>query len=160
MLRGGPLRTRRCRGLLGCGAEFLDVYIEIFFVKQRVHQYILNGTSTSPQSSSKNVLVTNPPVLFFLYWSVHQYTSPKHTWTSMWPKGEGQFSTRKIFKKFLGGWKIFPFRFLVNFDVFLVDFDAKTHMRGGKSAQNSKWGVENHHKDNPSKGGDKILGIF
>ena len=44
--------------------------------------------------------------------------------------GGGQFSTRKIFKKFLGGWKIFPFHFLVNFDVFLVDFDAKTQMRG------------------------------
>ena len=44
--------------------------------------------------------------------------------------GGGKFSTRKIFKKFLGGWKIFPFHFLVNFDVFLVDFDAKTQMRG------------------------------
>ena len=54
-----------------------------------------------------------------------------HTWTSRWSNGGGgQFSTRKIFKKFLGGWKIFPFHFLVNFDVFLVDFDAKTQMRG------------------------------
>ena len=42
----------------------------------------------------------------------------------------GQFSTRKIFKKFLGGWKIFPFHSLVNFDVFLVDFDAKTQTGG------------------------------
>ena len=32
-----------------------------------MHQYILNGTSTSPQSSSKNVLVTIPPVLFGIF---------------------------------------------------------------------------------------------
>ena len=48
----------------------------------------------------------------------------------MWPKGEGQFSLVENFQKFLGGWKIFPTLFLVNFDVFLVDFDAKTQMRG------------------------------
>ena len=54
-------------------------------------------------------------------------------------RGGGNFSQGKIFKKFLGGWKIFPTPFLVSFDGFLVDFDAKTQMRGGKSAQNSKW---------------------
>ena len=36
----------------------------------------------------------------------------------------------KIFKKFLEGGEIFPTPFLVKFDVFLVDFDAKTQMRG------------------------------
>ena len=55
--------------------------------------------------------------------------------------GGGQFSTRKIFKKFLGGWKIFPFHFLVNFDVFLVDFDAKTQMRGENLPKNYKNGL-------------------
>ena len=46
--------------------------------------------------------------------------------TSRWPNG-------KIFKKFLRrGWKIFPTSFLANFDVFLVDFDAKTQNGEGK----------------------------
>ena len=78
---------------------------------------------------------------FFLYWSVHQYTSPKHTWTSMWPKGEGQFSLGENFQKIFGGWKIFPTPFLVNFDVFLVDFDAKTQMRGENLPKNYKNGL-------------------
>ena len=43
----------------------LNSLIIIYY--QRVHQYILNGTSTRPQSSSKNVLVTNPPVLFGIF---------------------------------------------------------------------------------------------
>ena len=30
---------------------------------------------------------------------------------------------------------------------------------GGKSALKFKMGVENHHMNNPSKGGDEILGI-
>ena len=78
---------------------------------------------------------------FFLYWSVHQYTSPKHTWTSMWPKGEGQFSLGENFQKKFWGWKIFPTPFLVNFDVFLVDFDAKTQMRGENLPKNYKNGL-------------------
>ena len=45
---------------------------------QRIHQSILNGTgtSTSTQSSSKNVLVTNPPVHFGFFWWTGQSTSP------------------------------------------------------------------------------------
>ena len=43
---------------------------------QRIHQSILNGTSTSPQSSSKNVLVTNPPVHFGFFLWTGQSTSP------------------------------------------------------------------------------------
>ena len=70
--------------------------------------------------------------------------------------GRGKFSTRKIFKKFLGGWKIFPFRFLVNFDVFLVDFDAKTHMRGENLSKIPNGGWKITTRTTPQKGG----GIF
>ena len=37
---------------------------------------------------------------------------------------------KENFQETFRGWKIFPFHFLVNFDVFLVDFDAKTQVRG------------------------------
>ena len=72
----------------------------------------------------------------------------------------GEFSTRKIFKKLLGGWKIFPFRFLVNFDVFLVDFDAKTHMRGENLPKIPNGGWKITTRTTPQSGGEKILGIF
>ena len=74
--------------------------------------------------------------------------------------GGGKFSTRKIFKKFLGGWKIFPFRFLVNFDVFLVDFDAKIHMRGENLPKIPNGGWKITTRTTPQTGGEKILGIF
>ena len=44
--------------------------------------------------------------------------------------GGDNFPLGKIFQEFLGGRKIFPPLFLVNFDVFLVDFDAKTQTGG------------------------------
>ena len=44
--------------------------------------------------------------------------------------GGENFPLGKIFQEFLGGRKIFPPLFLVNFDVFLVDFDAKTQTGG------------------------------
>ena len=65
----------------------------------------------------------------------------------------GQFSTRKIFKKFLEGGKIFPFRFLVNFDVFLVDFDAKTHMRGENLPKIPNVGWKITTRTTPQRGG-------
>ena len=83
-----------------------------------------------------------------------------HTCTSRWSNGGGKFSTRKIFKKFLGGWKIFPFRFLVNFDVFLVDFDAKTHMRGENLPKIPNGGWKITTRTTPQRRGEKILGIF
>ena len=74
--------------------------------------------------------------------------------------GGGQFSTRKIFKKFLGGWKIFPFRFLVNFDVFLVDFDAKTHMRGENLPKIPNGGWKITTRTTPQTGGGKKFWEF
>ena len=59
----------------------------------------------------------------------------------MWPKGEGQFSLGENFQKCFGGWKIFPTPFLVNFDVFLVDFNAKTQMMGDNLPKNYKNGL-------------------
>ena len=59
----------------------------------------------------------------------------------MWPKGEGQFSLGENFQKIFGGWKIFPTPFLVNFDVFLVDFNAKTQMMGENLPKNYKNGL-------------------
>ena len=74
--------------------------------------------------------------------------------------GGGHFYTRKIFKNFLGGWKIFPSHFLVNFDVFLVDFDAKTHMRGENLPKIPNGGWKITTRTTPQSGGEKILGIF
>ena len=51
-------------------------FISCFVGCQRIHQSILNGTSTSTQSSSKNVLVTNPPVHFGFFLWTGQSTSP------------------------------------------------------------------------------------
>ena len=96
----------------------------------------------------------------FLYWSVHQYTSPKHTWTSMWPKGEGQFSLGENFQKCFGGWKIFPTPFLVNFDVFLVDFDAKIHMRGENLPKIPNGGWKITTRTTPQTGGKKFWEFF
>ena len=45
-------------------------------IRQRIHQSILNVTSTSTQSSSKYVLVTNPPVHFGFFLWTGQSTSP------------------------------------------------------------------------------------
>ena len=109
------------------------------------------------------------PVVFLITTHPHQignYLNSQswehwHTCTSRWSNGGGQFSTRKIFKKFLGGWKIFPFHFLVNFDVFLVDFDAKTHMRGEnlpKIPSGGGWKITTG--TTPHSGGEKFLGIF
>ena len=126
-----------------------------------MHQYILNGTSTSPQSSSKNVLVTNPPVLFGIFFvlvspPVHQSKTyvDKHV-----AKGGGTISLRG-FSKIFWGWKIFPTPFLVNFDVFLVDFDAKIHMRGENLPKIPNGGWKITTRTTPQTGGEKILGIF
>ena len=71
-------------------------------------------------------------------------------------RGEN-FPQGKIFKKFLGGWKIFPFRFLVNFDVFLVDFDAKIHMRGENLPKIPNGGWKITTRTTPQTGGGKIF---
>ena len=45
-------------------------------------------------------------------------------------KGGGTIFHKENFQEIFRGVENFPFHFLVNFDVFLVDFDAKTQMRG------------------------------
>ena len=78
---------------------------------QRIHQSILNGTSTSPQSSSKNVLVTNPPVLFGIFFvlvspPVHQSKTyvDKHV-----AKGGGTIFLRGKFSKNFWGVENFSY---------------------------------------------------
>ena len=58
------------------------------------------------------------------------------------------------------GGENFPFRFLVNFDVFLVDFDAKIHMRGENMPKIPNGGWKITTRTTPQTGGEKILGIF
>ena len=74
--------------------------------------------------------------------------------------GGKNFPLGKIFQEFLGGRKIFPPLFLVNFDVFLVDFDAKIHMRGENLPKIPNGGWKITTRTPPQTGGEKILGIF
>ena len=74
--------------------------------------------------------------------------------------GGGNFPQGKIFKKFLGGWKIFPTPNLVNFDVFLVDFDAKTQMRGENLPKIQNGGRKNGGRTDSQMGREKFSGIF
>ena len=72
----------------------------------------------------------------------------------MWPNGEGQFSLGDNFQKIFGGWKIFLTPFLVNFDIFLVDFDAKTQMRRGNLPKIQNGGDGKSPHGQLLKGGD------
>ena len=72
----------------------------------------------------------------------------------------GTIFHKENFQEIFRGWKIFPFHFLVNFDVFLVDFDAKTQMRGENLTKFPNGGWKITTRTTPQTGGEKILGIF
>ena len=73
----------------------------------------------------------------------------------------GKIFHKENFQEIFRGVENFSFPLFSEFWCFPCGFWCQNSNEGGKSAQNLKWGVENHHKDNPSnRGGDKILGIF
>ena len=74
--------------------------------------------------------------------------------------GGDNFPLGKIFQEFLGGRKIFPPLFLVNFDVFLVDFDAKTQTGGENMPKIQNGGRKKEGGKDPWLGGDKFSRIF
>ena len=71
----------------------------------------------------------------------------------------GQFSPGENFSRIFRVEENSTPLFLVNFDVFLVDFDAKTQT-GGKYAQNSKWGRKKEGGTDPWMGEDKFSRNF
>ena len=75
-------------------------------------------------------------------------------------RGRDNFPQGKIFKEFLGGWKTFPTHFLVNFDVFLVDFDAKTQTGGENMPKIQNGGRKKEGGKTPELGGTNFPEFF
>ena len=73
--------------------------------------------------------------------------------------GRDNFPLGKIFQEFLGGRKIFPSLFLVNFDVFLVDFDAKIQTEG-ENMPKIQNGGEKEGGQTPEWGGTNFPEFF
>ena len=74
--------------------------------------------------------------------------------------GGDNFPLGKIFQEFLGGRKIFPPLFLVNFDVFLVDFDAKTQTGGENMPKIQNGGRKKEGGKDPWLGGTNFPEFF
>ena len=72
----------------------------------------------------------------------------------------GKIFHKENFQEIFRGVENFSFPLFSEFWCFPSGFWCQNSYEGGKSAQNSKWGVENHHKDNPSNRGGKIFGNF
>ena len=72
----------------------------------------------------------------------------------------GKIFHKENFQEIFRGVENFSFPLFSEFWCFPSGFWCQNSYEGGKSAQNSKWGVENHHKDNPSKRGGKNFGNF
>ena len=72
----------------------------------------------------------------------------------------GTIFHKENFQEIFRGVENFSFPLFSEFWCFPCGFWCQNSYEGGKSAQNSKWGVENHHKDNPSKRGGKNFGNF
>ena len=72
----------------------------------------------------------------------------------------GKIFHKENFQEIFRGVENFSFPLFSEFWCFPSGFWCQNSYEGGKSAQNSKWGVENHHKDNPSNRGGKNFGNF
>ena len=72
----------------------------------------------------------------------------------------GEIFHKENFQEIFRGVENFSFPLFSEFWCFPSGFWCQNSYEGGKSAQNSKWGVENHHKDNPSNRGGKNFGNF